>query len=67
MAWRDYVSYTELVQYMGEHIYSLVCHLDINFSDAIEMFLDEHNESFVEFIESELGRKPGEYEQFNIH
>lgn len=67
MAWSDLVSFQELHQFLEEVNWLLVYWLETSRPSVIEEFLDDYNSEFCEFIESELGRKPGEDEKFNIH
>lgn len=53
MVWRDMISYQDLERYLREVHDILVYFLEINFPDAIEKFLDEYNEEFVDWIKNE--------------
>lgn len=55
MAWRDIVSYQQLEDYLKETHDLLVYYLEVCHSDAIEGFLSEYNEEFLEYCECDLG------------
>lgn len=55
MAHRDLVSNQELLNYLKETHDLFVYYLEIYYSDAIEGFLSEYNEEFLEYCENELG------------
>ena len=55
MAYRDIVSNQELLRYLEEMHDLFVYYIEINHSDAIEGFLSDYNEEFLEYCESDLG------------
>ena len=55
MAYRDIVSNQDLLRYLEETHDLFVYYIEINHSDAIEGFLSDYNEEFLEYCESDLG------------
>ena len=52
-AWRDAVSYSDLMRFLEEHHELLVDFIEYQYGDAIDDFLDEYSYEFTEWCECE--------------
>ena len=53
MVWRDMISCQDMERYLREVHDILVYFLGLYYSDAIEKFLDEYNEEFIDWCRNE--------------
>lgn len=55
MIYRDMISNQDLLRYLSEEHDLFVYYLEVCHTDAIEGFLSEYNNEFMEWVHSELG------------